>query len=234
AVARASRLLVLSYPHNPTTATASLGFWREAVAFCREYDLVLVHDFPYVDWVFDGELPPSVLQADVDKQLSLEFFSLSKSFHMGGFRVGYAIGNAELIQALRQVKAAIDFNQYQGILRGAMVALEQEWEFPQRSLQVYRERRDVAVAALQRIGWSVPTPKATMYLWMPLPAVGWSSMDFCLELVRQTGVALAPGSGFGSQGEGYVRLALVEDPPTLERAIARIGTFLQRASVAVF
>lgn len=225
-IAQASRLMVLSYPHNPTTAVASLGFWQEAVGFCQHYDLILAHDFPYVDWVFDGGLPPSVLQADPEKQVSIEFFSLSKSFHMGGFRVGYAIGNAEVIRALRQVKAAIDFNQYQGILRGAAVALEQEWDFPKTSLAVYRQRRDVAVAALAEIGWQVPTPPATMYVWMPLPPIGLGSMEFCLELVRQTGVALAPGSGFGQQGEGYVRLALVADPPRLRTAVERIGSFL--------
>jgi len=226
AIAQASRLMVLSYPHNPTTAVASLEVWQEAVRFCQRYDLVLAHDFPYVDWVFDGSCPPSVLQADPQKQVSIEFFTLSKSFHMGGFRVGYAIGNAEIIQALRQVKAAIDFNQYQGILRGATVALEQEWEYPRQCLAVFRQRRDVAVAALAGIGWSVPTPPATMYVWMPLPQQGISSKDFCLELVRQTGVALTPGSGFGQEGEGYVRLALVVDPPLLLQAVQRIAAFL--------
>jgi len=118
-----SRMMVLSYPHNPTTAIAPLSFFREAVAFCQQHDLVLVHDFPYVDLVFSETAVPSILQADPDKSVSIEFFTLSKSYNMGGFRVGYAIGNADLIRALRQVKAAVDFNQYQGILNGAIAAL---------------------------------------------------------------------------------------------------------------
>jgi aspartate/methionine/tyrosine aminotransferase len=145
---------------------------------------------------------------------------------MGGFRVGYAIGNRELIQGLRQVKAAVDFNQYRGILQGSATVLRGNQTFVQQSLEVYRQRRDTCVAALQEIGWAIPTPKATMYLWAPLPSTFTSSLDFCLQLVQKTGVALAPGSGFGSEGEGYVRFALVVDPGLLKVAVEQIGEFL--------
>lgn len=224
-----ARMMVLSYPHNPTTAVAPLWFFREAVAFCQRHDLVLVHDFPYADLAFDqAEMPPSVLQADPEKSVSIEFFTLSKSYNMGGFRVGYAIGNADLIRALRQVKAAIDFNQYRGILNGAIAALSGPQDQVQQMVETFRRRRDAFIAAMHRIGWSVPCPTATMYIWAKLPE-RWAhdSIAFCTQLVEATGVAASPGVGFGKAGEGYVRFALVHEPPILETAVDRIATFLQ-------
>jgi aspartate/methionine/tyrosine aminotransferase len=220
-------MMVLSYPHNPTTAIAPLSFFQEAVAFCRQHDLVLVHDFPYVDLVFEDTAAPSILQADPDKELSIEFFTFSKSYNMGGFRVGYAIGNAQLIRALRQVKAAVDFNQYQGILNGAIAALTGSQEGVKASVEVFRQRRDAFINALQKIGWQVPTPAATMYIWAKLPEP-WvnDSIQFCTQLVEKTGVAASPGAGFGKAGEGYVRFALVHEPAILEKAVARMVGFL--------
>jgi aspartate/methionine/tyrosine aminotransferase len=225
-----ARMMVLSYPHNPTTAIAPLSFFKEAVAFCQRHDLVLVHDFPYADMVFDREATeaaPSVLQADPEKTVSIEFFTLSKSYNMGGLRVGYAIGNAELIRALRQVKAAIDFNQYQGILNGAIAALTGPQDSVKQNLEVFKKRRDTFVNALNRIGWAVPLPISTMYVWAKLPEV-WQndSVGFCIQMVEKTGIAASPGAGFGKAGEGYVRFALVHDPPILEKAVERIGQFL--------
>jgi aspartate/methionine/tyrosine aminotransferase len=230
-ICRQARLLVLSYPHNPTTATVTPEFWQETLQFCQRYNIVLAHDFPYVDWCFDGQVAPSALQADPDKTRTIEFFSLSKSYHMGGFRVAYAIGSRELIRALRLVKSTIDFHPYQGILRGAAAALAAPESFLDHWRQVYRKRRDLAVAALHRIGWPVPLPEATMYLWAPLPEFyRGSSAQFCLDLVRATGVALSPGSGFGPGGEGYVRFALVAEGSRLEEAIERIGEFLGKGT----
>ncbi|NEP15545.1 MAG: LL-diaminopimelate aminotransferase [Leptolyngbya sp. SIO4C1] len=223
-----SRMMVLSYPHNPTTGTATLDFFKAAVDFCRTHALVLVHDFPYGDLVFTGDLAPSVLQADPDKSVSIEFFSFSKSYNMGGFRVGFAIGNPELIKALRQVKANVDFNQYRGILRGAIAALEGPQTCVTQMVDTFRTRRDVTIAALNEMGWPVPQPDATMYLWARLPEA-WAddSIRFCTELVTQTGVALSPGRGFGKAGEGYVRFALVHPPETLAVAVAKIAGFLE-------
>ncbi|MFN6566156.1 LL-diaminopimelate aminotransferase [Dendronalium sp. ChiSLP03b] len=255
AVLAQSRMMVLSYPHNPTAAIAPLSFFQEAVAFCQQHNLVLVHDFPYVDLVFeetgdwrkkvhgDNSLPaslsprvpasssrslvPSILQADPDKSVSIEFFTLSKSYNMGGFRIGYAIGNAQLINALRQVKAAVDFNQYRGILNGAIAALTGPQVGVKDSVATFRKRRDAFINALHQIGWQVPTPKATMYIWAKLPAQ-WNqnSIEFCTQLVKQTGVAASPGAGFGKSGEGYVRFALVHEPPLLEAAVRRIAESL--------
>ncbi|MEP6516748.1 LL-diaminopimelate aminotransferase [Microcoleus vaginatus] len=244
AVLAHSKMMVLSYPHNPTTAIAPVAFFEKAVAFCREHQLVLVHDFPYVDLVFDDRnslieaesgneeeyrklMAPSIFQADRDKSVAIEFFTLSKSYSMGGFRVGYAIGNSELIAALRQVKAAVDFNQYRGILNGAIAALTGPQDTVRTSVETFRKRRDAFVNALQGIGWQVPVPPATMYVWAKLPEP-WAqdSVKFCTQLVQSTGVAASPGAGFGKSGEGYVRFALVESPAILEAAVRKIAEFL--------
>ncbi|MEG4233004.1 LL-diaminopimelate aminotransferase [Microcoleus sp. Pol11C3] len=244
AVLAQSKMMVLSYPHNPTTAIAPLAFFEKAVAFCREHRLVLVHDFPYVDLVFNDSvgaeppcppsdieenrklMAPSIFQADREKSVAIEFFTLSKSYSMGGFRVGYAIGNSELIAALRQVKAAVDFNQYRGILNGAIAALTGPQDTVRSSVETFRKRRDAFVNALQGIGWQVPVPPATMYVWAKLPEL-WAqdSVKFCTQLVQSTGVAASPGAGFGKSGEGYVRFALVESPAILEAAVRKIAEF---------
>ncbi|WP_373537306.1 LL-diaminopimelate aminotransferase [Microcoleus sp.] len=242
-----SKMMVLSYPHNPTTAIAPLAFFEKAVAFCRQHDLVLVHDFPYVDLVFDDAagavdgaraassdieknrklMAPSIFQADRDKSVAIEFFTLSKSYSMGGFRVGYAIGNSQLIAALRQIKATVDFNQYLGILNGAVSALTGPQDTVRSSVETFKKRRDSFVSALQNIGWEVPIPPATMYVWAKLPQPWTSdSIKFCTQLVESTGVAASPGAGFGKSGEGYVRFALVEPPEILTVAASKIAEFL--------
>ena len=224
-----AKMMVLSYPHNPTTAIAPLSFFKEAVAFCRQHNLVLVHDFPYVDIVFDGiEKPSSILQADPNKEVSIEFFTMSKSYNMGGFRVGYAIGNRDLIKALRQIKAVVDFNQYLGILNGAIAALSGSQASVEKTVAIFQARRDAFITALNKIGWQVPKPEATMYIWAKLPEPWqYNSIDFCTKLVAQTGVAVSPGAGFGKAGEGYVRFALVKEPEILELAAEKISVFLQ-------
>jgi aspartate/methionine/tyrosine aminotransferase len=223
-----SKLMILSYPHNPTTAIAPLSFFQEAVAFCQQHHIILIHDFPYADLYFEGTAPPSILQADPEKSISIELFTMSKSYNMGGFRVGYAIGNAQLIRALRQVKATVDFNQYRGILNGAITALSGSQTGVQTAVHTFRQRRDAFIQGLQQIGWSVPCPTATMYIWAKLPEP-WTqnSIAFCTQLVEATGVAAAPGAGFGKAGEGYVRFALVHEPEILERAIARMASFVK-------
>jgi aspartate/methionine/tyrosine aminotransferase len=223
----AARMMVLSYPHNPTTGVASLAFFESAVEFCQTHGLVLVHDFPYVDFVFDGPPAPSILQADRERTCSIEFFTLSKSYSMGGFRIGYAVGHRDLIRVLRQIKAVVDFNQYQGILNGAIAALAQPPEAIQAITDCFRERQQVFISALDSIGWSIPPPSATMYVWAPLPPP-WEqrSVEFCQELVAHTGVAASPGAGFGPKGEGYVRFALVHPAERLKQAVDRIAGFL--------
>ena len=226
-----AKMMVLSYPHNPTAAIAPLSFFQQAVEFCRQHDLVLVHDFPYVDLVFDESenIAPSILQADPEKELSIEFFTLSKSYNMGGFRIGYAIGNQQLITALRKIKAVVDFNQYRGILNGAIAALSGSQTSVTKTVATFQQRRDIFVRALNDIGWQVRSPQATMYVWAKLPEP-WqnNSVDFCTKLVAQTGVAASPGAGFGRAGEGYVRFALVRDSDILRQAAAKIEQFINR------
>jgi aspartate/methionine/tyrosine aminotransferase len=223
-----SKMMVLSYPHNPTTATATLDFFQSAVTFCQQHDLALVHDFPYIDLVFDGSTPPSMLQADRDRTVTIEFFTMSKSFNMGGFRVGFAVGNHKLIKALRQVKAVVDFNQYQGIMRGAIKALAGDRAPIDLVIATFQERRDVMIEALKAIGWDISTPTATMYIWAKLPErYANDSVKFCLDLIESTGVALSPGAGFGKHGEGYVRFALVHPPEILREAATKIGKFIE-------
>jgi len=221
-----AKMMVLNYPHNPTSAIAPPHFFKKAVNFCEQNDLVLAHDFPYLDIYFNEQIPPSILQSDPEKKVSIEFFTFSKSYNMGGFRIGFAIGNNQLITALKQVKSVIDFNQYRGILQGAQLALTSSQECVQETVNIYRQRRDFLVESLREIGWEIPTPLATLYLWAKLPSP-WEkdSIKFCVDLVKQTGVALSPGAGFGMQGEGYVRFALVHNPDVLQEAVLRISTF---------
>jgi aspartate/methionine/tyrosine aminotransferase len=224
-----ARMMVLSYPNNPTTAIAPIAFFKQAVAFCQQHNIVLVHDFPYLDLYFEGsEPPPSILQADPQKSVSIEFFTFSKSHNMGGFRIGFAIGNVQLISGLRQVKAMIDFNQYLGILNGAIAALQASPDAIQKTVHTFQQRRDTFVKALHRQGWLVPTPPATMYIWAKLPEP-WAnhSLEFCLQLVAATGIAVAPGAGFGQAGEGYVRFALVHEPKILEELADKIVCFME-------
>lgn len=222
-----SKMMVLNYPHNPTTATANQDFFQLAVDFCKTHNIVLVHDFPYLDIVFDESSPPSVLQVDKNKEISIEFFTFSKSYNMGGFRIGFAIGNSQLITGLKQIKSVVDFNQYRGILEGGITALTSSQECVTETVKIYQQRRDFLIKALDNIGWNVPTPKATLYVWAKLPEK-WQkdSIKFCVELVKNTGVALSPGAGFGISGEGYVRFALVKPPEVLKEAVEKIALFL--------
>jgi len=227
-VARRARVLVLNYPNNPTAAVATEAFFEEALRFAERYDLLLVHDNPYVDMVFEGSAP-SPLALPGARERVVELFSLSKSYHMGAFRLGFALGNADAIAALEAVKAPIDFNQYLGILRAGAMALSLPAERVRRDVEVFRARRDALVGTLRDSGWEVRAPRATMYLWVRLPE-GTDDVLFSVELVRRTGVAVSPGQGFGPGGWGYVRIALVQPPEVLAEAARRMGTFARAAA----
>ncbi len=219
-----ARVLLLNYPNNPTAALADRSFWERALAFAAEHDLLLVHDNPYTDMVFEGEAEsPLALAGALER--TVELFSFSKSFHMGGFRLGFALGNSDAIAALEAAKAPVDFNQYLGIQRMGVAALRLPRKRVQQDVRVFRERRDALVAALEDAGVPVKRPRASMYLWLELPK-GMDDVQFALRAVEHAGVALAPGRGFGPGGRGYVRFALVQPPEVLAEAGRRIAALL--------
>jgi aspartate/methionine/tyrosine aminotransferase len=224
AVAQRARVMILNYPNNPTAALAPEAFFEEALHFARRYDLLLVHDNPYVDIVFEGKAP-SPLALPGARERVVELFSLSKSYHMGGFRLGFALGNAEAIAALEAAKAPVDFNQYLGILRMGIAALSLPEERVRQDVEVFRARRDALVSALRRSGWPIEPPKATLYLWIPL-LEGTDDVAFSVGLLHQTGIAVSPGQGFGPGGRGYIRVALVQPPEVLAEAAGRLSAFV--------
>ena len=232
-VVKTSRVLVLSYPNNPTASVASQSFLQTAVDFCRRHDILFIHDFPYVDMVYGDYEAPSVLSCEGAFDTAVELYSCSKSYHMGGFRIGWALGNANALTALEKLKGAIDFNQYVGIQQAAVAALKQPRERVRRDAAKLESRRDTLVTALNSSGWNAPLPKASMYVWTPLPAGLKDDFNFSLELVETTGVCLAPGRAFGTEGEGYVRFALVREPEVLVRAVEKMDIFIKGKALPI-
>ena len=228
---RQIRLMVLGFPHNPTACTGDQTWLDQAMQRSIQHDLVLAHDNPYVDLALEGEAP-SLLRCGHWRERGIEFFSLSKGWCLGGFRLAFAVGAAPLIQALRQLKGVVDFNQCRALQRGAVVALDQHADWPSRLLPVYRQRRDRMRQALVDLGWIVPKPSMALYLWMPIPewasARRWSDEQLAAELLEHCGVALTPGSGFGDAGRGWLRLALVRPVEELEDAVHRLHPWWDR------
>ena len=222
------KALLLSYPHNPTTQVATLGLLEEAVDFCRKNDLFLIHDLAYGELVYDGNSAPSVLQVPGAKDLAIEFYSLSKTYSMAGWRVGFAVGNPTLVGALIRLKSYYDYGVFTPIQVAAITALKGPQDCVAEHRQIYKNRRDVMVSCLNRIGWEVPVPPATMYIWAPLPKklAGMGSLEFATFLLEKADVAVSPGVGFGSLGEGYVRIALVENEQRLRQAVRNIARVL--------
>ncbi|MFD0671581.1 aminotransferase class I/II-fold pyridoxal phosphate-dependent enzyme [Cohnella sp. GCM10027633] len=223
-----AKFMILNYPSNPLSATADLAFFERAVRAARKHGVLLVHDNAYSEMAFDGMRPPSVLEVPGASDVAIEFHSLSKSFHLAGTRIGFAVGNRDVLASLRALKNQIDFGVFLGTQEAGIAALEQDMREPRPVAALYERRRDAFVAALRSYGWDVPLPSATMFLWAPVPA-GWTSRPFSRELLESTGVATIPGNAFGERGEGYVRLALVEPEERLLEASRRIGEFLQGA-----
>ncbi len=223
--ARDAKLMVLNYPNNPTAGVASLEFWHETLEFCRNFDILLIHDAPYTEMTFENYTAPSALQADSKLQRTVELHSFSKTYHMAGLRIGWAAGNLEMLDALAKTKGVIDFNQYQGIQRAAIKALQSDPTRVRADAQIFQDRRDALLEALRKIGWNAPTPQASMYVWAQLPSQT-NSFEFCEQLCLKTGVALAPGRAFGLQGEAWVRFALVQPPAKLEEAVSRLEKYL--------
>jgi alanine-synthesizing transaminase len=218
------RVVILSFPHNPTTATVDLEFMRRAVELARERGVLLVHDFAYADVAFDGYSPPSILQVEGADEVAVELYSLTKSFSMAGWRVGFVVGNADVVGALAKLKSWLDYGTFQPIQIASIVAMNEAADFPREVSEAYRLRRDALCRGLARIGWDVPPPRATMFVWAPIPEPyrELGSLEFALKLAREAHVAVSPGAGFGPGGEGYVRFALVENEQRINQAVRGI------------
>ncbi len=218
------KVIILSYPHNPTTQVVDLDFFQELVRFAKKEKIIVIHDLAYSEICFDGYQAPSFLQAKGAKQVGIEFYTLSKSYNMAGWRVGFALGNRKILSALSKIKGYYDYGIFTPIQVASIVALRGSQDFVEEVAETYRRRRDILVRGLNRIGWSVPTPKATMYLWAPIPDKfrKMGSMKFSSLLLKKAEVAVAPGIGFGSYGEGYVRFALVENEHRIRQAVRGI------------
>jgi alanine-synthesizing transaminase len=234
AFARASprpRVLLLSFPHNPTTATVELPFMERVVEFAREREILVVHDFAYADLGFDGHEPPSILQAQGAADVAVELYTLTKSFSMAGWRVGFLVGNAEVCTALARLKSWLDYGTFQPIQIAAITAMNEAPETPGLVRDVYRSRRDALCAGLERAGWGFPRPRGTMFAWAPIPEPfrELGSLAFAERLAREGRVAVSPGSGFGPGGEGFVRFALVENEHRIRQAVRGIRRVLERA-----
>ena len=225
----ALKLMVLGFPHNPSATTGEQAWVDEAAQRAVRHGLVFAHDNPYVDLALEGEAP-ALLRSPLWRQCGIEFFSFSKGWCLGGYRLAFAIGAEPLITALRQLKGVVDFNQSTALQAGAIAALQQAGDWPERIKPIYRERRDRLAALLQAAGWPVRMPSMALYLWLELPpqahAAGLDSETFCAQLLEATGVCLTPGNGFGAGGEGYARLALVHPIEQLEAGAQRMAAWL--------
>jgi alanine-synthesizing transaminase len=224
--------LVLNFPANPTAQVVDLDFYAEVVAFCRKHEVILLSDIAYAEVYFDGNPPPSVLQVPGAKEIAVEFSSLSKTYSMAGWRIGFAVGNARLIGALGRVKSYLDYGAFTPIQVAATAALNGPQECIDEMRERYRARRDALVDGLRQAGWEIPVPEATMFAWAPVPErfSNMGSLAFSKLLLEEANVAVAPGVGFGEYGEGFVRIALVENRQRLRQASRNIKHFLARAS----
>ena len=223
------RALIMSFPHNPTTSVVDLEFFKKVVGFAREHGLILIHDLAYADLVFDGYRAPSLLQVPEAKEVGVEFYSLSKSYNMPGWRVGFCVGNREIIGALTKIKSYLDYGMFQPIQIASIIALNGPQDCVKTIVSGYERRRNALVAGLNRIGWAVDYPRATMFVWARIPPSysGMGSLEFSKLLLREGKVAVSPGIGFGEGGDEYVRFALVENEHRIHQATRGIKAALK-------
>ena len=216
-----AKMLWINYPNNPTGAVCDLSFFEEAVEFAHRHNVVLCHDAAYTELGFDGYRAPSILQVDGAREVAIEFHSLSKTFNMTGWRIGMAVGSAELVGTMAQVKSNVDSGVFQPVQEAAILALEHAEEFLGPIREVYQERRDTLIDGLHRAGFELPAPQATFYVWLPVPG-GWTSTDFTARLLDEAGIVTTPGNGFGDPGEGFIRMTLCSPAERLKEAVERL------------
>lgn len=219
-VCHQAKLMILNYPGNPVPALATIDFYQKAIAFAKKYNIVILHDFAYSELYFE-EKPISFLSVDGAREVGIEMNSLSKSFNMAGCRIAYAAGNSDVIYALSQLKSNLDYGVFKPIQAAAVKALTDESDFLHNIRSIYKQRRDILIDGFHRLGWHVEAPKASMFIWARIPE-GFTSKEFTLALLHKANVVVTPGNAFGENGEGYVRMALVQSEETLRKAIANI------------
>ena len=228
---RPPRMILISFPHNPTTQCVDLDFMKEIVRLARHHGTMVVHDFAYADLGFDGYRPPSILQVEGAKEIAVEIFSMSKSYNMAGWRIGFCLGNPRMIAALARIKSYLDYGVFQPLQIAAIIALRECEEDTKKICATYQKRRDALVEGLNRAGWPVEPPRGTMFLWAPVPepyrAAG--SLEFSKALLEKALVAVSPGIGFGPLGEGFVRFSLIENPQRTRQATSAIKKMLKNA-----
>lgn len=221
-VAKSAKLMVVSYPNNPTAAVASPEFYEKLIGFAKEFNIVVVHDNAYSDLVFDGEECGSFLAYPGAAEVGVEFNSLSKNFGMAGCRIGFAVGNPDVISKLKCIKSNIDYGMFLPLQKAAIAAITGPYDCVKQTAKAYQDRRDVLCESFEGIGWKIDRPPATMFCWARLPKGYNSSREFTTELMEKTGIIVTPGVAFGREGEGYVRMALVQDKPAIQEAAKRI------------
>jgi len=226
------RVIVVSFPHNPTSACVDLAFMERLVAFALEREVVICHDFAYADLGFDGYRPPSILQVPRAKECCVELYTLTKSFSMAGWRVGFVVGNPEIVAALTKLKSYLDYGTFQPVQIAAIVAMNEAQEYPEQLRVIYQSRRDTLIEGLHRVGWDVVKPRGSMFVWAPIPEPyrEMNSLEFAKFLIEEADVATSPGVGFGEGGDGHVRFALIENElrthqavRNLRRALTKLG-----------
>jgi len=221
-VARRAKLIFLNYPNNPTAAVADIRFFERVVEFAKANDILVCHDAAYSELGYDGYKAPSFLEAKGAKDVAVEFHSLSKTYNMTGWRIGFAVGNPDILAGLRGVKSNLDSGVFRAIQYAGIQALRSGRDSIARAMAIYKKRRNILVNGLRELGWSVPVPGAAFYVWIPVPE-GYTSASLCEALLSKAGIVVTPGTGFGEHGEGYVRTALTVDEARLAEAVKRIG-----------
>lgn len=228
-VEKKPKMILISFPHNPTTTCVDLDFMKSIVALARKHGTMVVHDFAYADIAFDGYVPPSILQVEGAKEVAVEIFSMSKSYNMAGWRMGFTLGNPKMIKALARIKSYLDYGIFQPLQIAGIIALRECEAETHKICATYKKRRDVLVSGLNKAGWAVEPPKGSMFLWAPIPEQfrEMGSLDFCKKLLQEALVAVSPGIGFGPYGEGHVRFSFIENEHRTRQAVRSIKQFLR-------
>ncbi len=229
------KVMILNFPNNPTTMCIDLPFWERVVSIAKKHNVMVISDFAYGETCFDGYKAPSFMQAEGAKDVGVEFSTLSKAYNMAGWRIGFCVGNAQMIRALSEIKGYYDYGIFQAIQIAAIIAMRECDDLVEEQAQIYQGRRDEMVRQCRKVGWEVESPKATMFVWAKvavehLAPYGGSSVDFCLDMIDKAEVAMCPGGAFGEGGEGYVRIAMVENEERIRQAFRNLDRALNKAA----